>query len=121
MGTKSVLVPSDSLEPPNPIGSGQASVVITLTGTSTGGSGFFDPGAGFTNRLQASVSGGVTVNSVTYSNPTSITLNVSTVGAAAGAKNVTVTNPDGQALTGIGILTVSGGSPSIKPPELLIR
>jgi hypothetical protein len=98
---------------PNPIGSGQASVIITITGTSIGGSGFFDPGAGFTNRLQANVSGGVTVNSVTYNNPTSVTLDVSTASATPGAKNITITNPDGQALTGTGILTISNGSPTI--------
>jgi IPT/TIG domain len=55
------------------------------------------------------VTGGVTVNSVTYTSPTSVTLNVSTVGATAGAQDVTVTNPDGQAKTGTGILTISGG------------
>lgn len=98
---------------PGSIAAGQASVGITLTGTPVGGSGFFDPGPGFPNRLQASVSGGVTVNSVTYNNPTSITLGVSTAGAAAGAKDITVTNPDGQTSTGIGILTVTNGAPVI--------
>jgi putative Ig domain-containing protein len=98
---------------PNPIAGGLASVIVTVTGTSSGGSGFFDPGAGFTNRIQASVSGGVTVNSVTYNSPTSVTLDLSTVGATGGAKNVTITNPDGQSASGTGILTVTSGSPII--------
>lgn len=47
---------------------GQASVAVTITGSSVAGSEFFDPGAdvggpGFANRISASVSGGVTVNS----------------------------------------------------------
>jgi uncharacterized repeat protein (TIGR01451 family) len=77
---------------------------VTITGTSSSGSGFFDPGAGFPNRLQASVTGGVTVNSVTYNNPTSVTLNVTAT--TNGLKDVTVTNPDGQSVTGIGCISV---------------
>jgi len=92
---------------PSTINSGQASVNVTITGTSSAGSGFFDPGAGFAKRLAASVSGsGVTVNSVTYTSPTQITLNLSTVGATAGARNVTVTNPDGQATTANNLITI---------------
>jgi hypothetical protein len=94
---------------PSTISAGQASVNVTITGTQTSGSGFFDPGAGFACRIGAAISGGVTVNSVTYQNPTTVVLNVSTVGAANGARNVTVTNPDGQTQTGTGILTVGGG------------
>ena len=47
--------------------------------------------------------------------PTHVTLIVSTVGAALGAKNVTMTNPDGQAAAGTGIFTVSGVN---APPTL---
>jgi hypothetical protein len=47
------------------------------------------------------------VNSVTYNSPTSVTLNLSTVAASPGAKNVTITNPDGQVATGVGILSVT--------------
>ena len=39
-------------------------------------------GCGFPNHLSASVTGGVTVNSVTFVTPTTVTLNISTVGAA---------------------------------------
>jgi hypothetical protein len=71
------------------------------------GAGFFDPGVGFVNHISAAVTGGVTVNSVTYNSPSSVTLNISTVGATTGAKNVTVTNPDGQSKVGTGILTIT--------------
>ena len=97
-----------SANPPS-VASGQSSVAVTITGTSAAGSGFFDPGAGFANRIGASVSGGVTVNSVTYTDPTHVTLNLKTIGATGGAKNVTITNPDGQMATGTGILNITAG------------
>lgn len=77
----------------------QSSVNVTITGAQLAGSGFFDPGTGFANRIAASVGGGVTVNSVTYTEPTHVTLNISTVGATPGSQYVTVTNPDGQSVT----------------------
>ena len=95
---------------PNSIAPGQASVNIVITGsgvTAIGGQGFYDPGAGFSKRLAAVIPNGVTVNSVTYTNPTSITLNVSTVGTSLGNKNVTVTNPDGQTVTGTSLINVA--------------
>lgn len=92
---------------PNTIAQNLASVNVTITGASNAGSGFFDPGAGFAKRIAATISGGVTVNSITYNSPTQVTLNVSTVGASAGAKNVTITNPDGQSRTGNGVIFVS--------------
>jgi uncharacterized repeat protein (TIGR01451 family) len=84
---------------------------VTINGTSSAGSGFFDPGPdtggpGFANRIAAAVSGGVTVNSVTFNNPTSVTLNVTT-SAVAGPKNVTITNPDGQNVVGTGCINVT--------------
>jgi hypothetical protein len=91
---------------PASVGAGQASVNVTITGTQVAGSGFFDPGAGFARRIAASVPG-LTVNSVAYNSPTSVTLNLSTVGATLGAKNVTVTNPDGQARSGSALLTIT--------------
>ena len=86
---------------PNTILPGQASVPVTITGTATNGSGFFDPGPdsggpGFLNHIGASVSGGVVVNSVTYTDPTHVTLDLDTTAATNGAVSVTVTNPDGQ-------------------------
>lgn len=92
---------------------GQTSVDIVITGTAVSGSGFYDPGADMAapalpfNHITASVSGGdVTVNSVTYTDPTHITININTVGAVQGARNITVTNPDGQTLTGTGIFSI---------------
>lgn len=87
--------PLTSATPPNLV-PGQPSVNVTILGTPVNGEAFFDPGAGFTNRISAAISGGVTVNSTTYNSATQVTLNVSTVGAAVGSKTVTITNPDGQ-------------------------
>jgi hypothetical protein len=108
---------------PASIAAGQPSVNVIVTGTQAAGSGFYDPGSNLGgsavpfSHIGASVTGGVTVNSVTFTSPTQITVNVSTVGAASGAQSVTVTNPDGQTRTGNGILTVgasAGGPPSLR-------
>jgi hypothetical protein len=86
--------PSSTSPSSIPIGS---SVAVTLTGTSASGSGFFDPGSGFVGRINVTIDGGVVVNSVTYVNPTTLTLNVNTTGAIYNSTRlVTVTNPDGQ-------------------------
>jgi uncharacterized repeat protein (TIGR01451 family) len=81
---------------------------VTITGTSSSGSEFFDPGPdtggpGYT-RLTASVSGGTIVNSVTFNSPTSVTLNITVT--SNGPKNVTITNPDGQSVVGTGCISV---------------
>ena len=94
---------------------GVPSINVVITGTSVAGSEFYDPGADIVgaepfNHISASVTGGITVNSVTYTDPTHVTLNISTVGAPPGPKAVTITNPDGQSATGIGVLTVVGGT-----------
>ncbi|GEM_PF-1186367 len=98
---------------PSTVNTGESNVSLSLTGTSTSGTGFFDPGTGFTGRISASVSGtGVTVNSVTFTSPTSLTLNVTVAaGATAGTRTITVTNPDGQTATSAtAILTVNNAS-----------
>ena len=99
---------------PATICQGATSVSVTVTGTSTSGTGFFDPGPdtggpGFANHIAASVSGaGVTVNSVTFTDSTHVTLSLTiAAGAAAGARDITITNPDGQTNTGAGILTIN--------------
>jgi len=108
-----------ALAGPSSIAAGQSSVNVTITGTQVAGSGFYDPGANMGagavpfRHMAASVTGGVRVNSVTFTSPTRVTLNVSTVGATSGAQNVTVTNPDGQTSTGNGVLTVTAGGPTI--------
>ncbi len=85
---------------PSEIPQGQSSINITITGTR--GSlqrEFFDPGEEFDKHINATIGGGVTVNSVTYVDPLTIILNVSTVGASTGRKRVTVINPDGRTRT----------------------
>jgi Divergent InlB B-repeat domain len=94
---------------PASITQGVANVSVIVSGTLTNGSGFFDPGAGFPNHISATVNGGsATVNSVAYSNPTNITLNITVASnAVAGVFAVTVTNPDGQSVASAsGILTI---------------
>lgn len=100
--------------------SGQTSVNVTITGTSVSGSGFYDPGPDLGGgarpfrHITASVSGtNVTVNGVTYNSPTSITLNLNTVGASLSdrtapetVRNLTITNPDGQSVTRSAILNI---------------
>jgi len=61
--------PLTSANPPSII-LGQSNVNVIITGTPVNGEGFFDPGAGFLNRISASISGGVVVNSVTYNSAT---------------------------------------------------
>jgi hypothetical protein len=95
-----------SVAAPDTVDSGSCSEQVDLTGNSTDGSGFFDPGAGFANHIAASVTGGVVVRGVTYTDPTHITLNLDTTGASSGAQDVTVTNPDGQSVTATGLVTV---------------
>jgi hypothetical protein len=101
---------------PAKVPQGSPSVSVTITGTSSNGSGFFDPGPdtggpGFSRHLAAAVSGGVTVNSVTYTNPTHVTLNLNTTAASAGGKNVTIINPDWQRATACLIQVGDGGTP----------
>ena len=107
-----------TLASPNTIPSGQSNVSVTITGTSTSGSGFYDTPSTLTDpcrkRMTASVSGGVTVNSVTYTDPTHITLNLSTVGATGGPQNLTVANPDGQVVVANNLITV-GATLSASP------
>ncbi len=105
---------------PSSISAGQASVNVVLTGTASAGSGFYDPGTNLPapalpfNHIAAAVSGGVIVNSVTYTSPTSITLNLNTNAATVANQTITVTNPDGQSLTSsTGILTITAAVPAI--------
>jgi hypothetical protein len=99
---------------PATLAPGLASVDVVVTGTSSGGSGFYDTPASLAGetcrlRLAAAVSG-VTVNGVTFTDPTHVTLHLSTVGATTGTKTVTLTNPDGQAASAA-VLTVATPPP----------
>jgi hypothetical protein len=101
---------------PSSVPQGSSSVLVTITGTRINGSGFFDPGPdtggpGFPKHIAAAVSGGVTVNSVTYTNPTHVTLDLNTTAASAGGQTVTITNPDGQKRAACLIQVGSGGTP----------
>jgi len=91
--------------------SGFSSVSSPVTGTVVSGSGFFDPGPdtggpGFPSHISALVSGGVTVNGVTFTSPTQVTLDLNTTAASPGVQDVSIVNPDGLSQTGTGILTV---------------
>lgn len=92
---------------------GATNVNVVVTGLSNGGSGFYDPGPDFTNRISAAVSGlGVVVNRVTYVDPTTVTLNISVASSAPeAAASLTVINPDGQtASSSVGVLTVEAAN-----------
>jgi hypothetical protein len=86
-----------------------SSTPITITGTSSAGSAFFDPGTGFANRLVVSFSGGVLVNSFTVVDATHIQVNINTSAATPGSINVAVANPDGQNIGTSSLFTVTGG------------
>jgi hypothetical protein len=100
------------------IAPGLSSVSITVTGNNAGGAEFYDPGANLAapalpfNHISATVSGGVTVNSVTYVDPTHVTLDLNTVAATLGGKNITITNPDGQSTTSNNVVFVGAAPPS---------
>jgi hypothetical protein len=108
---------------PNTILPGQASVPVTITGTSTDGSGFFDttdPGPPYPafDHISASVSGGVIVNSVTYTDPTHVTLDLDTTAATTGAQTVTITNPDGQSTSCVPlVIGTDTDAPSAPNPQ----
>jgi hypothetical protein len=101
----------NSANPMN-VATGQSSVPVIISGVSSGGSGFYDPGTNLAppalpfNHITASVSGGVVVNSTTFNTPTQITLNINTTSASLGGQTVTVTNPDGQSVTSTAILNI---------------
>lgn len=95
---------------PSSVDAGRPSVDIVITGTSSGGSAFYNPPADSPapalpfNRITASFSTtfapqALSVNSVTYNSPTQITVNISTTLATPGAKTLTIKNPDGQTTT----------------------
>ncbi len=102
----------------DPVPAGSCSVATQITGTSTDGSGFFDPGSDFPSHIQATVGDDVTVNHVTYDDPTHVTLDLDTRGAATGTKDVTITNPDGQEETTTDLLTVDTAGTGPTPPCL---
>jgi hypothetical protein len=97
-----------------------ASVTVNIVANSTpNNTGFFDPGPdvggpGFANHITASVTGGITVNSITFIDATHVNISLNTSAAVPGTYVITITNPDGQTTT-INI-TVTG---SPLPVEML--
>lgn len=109
--------PIDTVWTPNPptITAGMSSVIVTVNSTIPG---FYDPGPGFPNRISASCNHGVTVNSITYNSPTSVTLDLNTQNAQRNNGDnadiyidVTITNPDGQSVTANNFIKVEGALP----------
>ncbi|HJU38172.1 MAG TPA: DUF11 domain-containing protein, partial [Tahibacter sp.] len=83
---------------------------IVINATSSGGSGFYDPGANLPAPARpfahiAATMTNATVNSVTFNSPTQVTLNVTA--SAGGLQDVTITNPDGQSVTANGCVNVN--------------
>ncbi len=82
---------------------------VVIAATSSGGSGFYDPAANLPppalpfSHISATVTNAI-VNSVTYNNPTQVTLNITAL--ATGLQNVTIVNPDGQSITASGCVNV---------------
>ncbi len=110
-----------NLNPPGAYPYDTVNVVVT-------GTGIFDGGSTFPNRLSAGVSGtGVTVNTVTFNSATQATVNLTiAAGAAFGGRTLTLKNPDGQSAsmtftvnmpTGTGTVTLGdySASPSGTP------
>jgi filamentous hemagglutinin family protein len=105
----------------SPVAFGGPTGDVALTATSSGGSGFYDPGANLPspalpfNHLSATVTN-ATVNSVTYNSPTQVTLNITAL--TTGLKDVTIVNPDGQSVHATGCINaasavVAPGAPTI--------
>jgi hypothetical protein len=89
---------------------GQTTVTLNLTGT-----GFYDPGAGYPNRLSVSLTGGspngIGNYRVTYNNPRSVTVRFAISAIAfLGPRDILLTNPDGQAARVAGGFTVKANT-----------
>jgi hypothetical protein len=98
------------------IGCGSGRVVtITIAGTASNNSGFFDPGAdaggpGY-NRLNVTSTGGVTVSNIVFNSPTSITVTLDFNAATLGStQTLTITNPDCQSVTATYTLPAACGN-----------
>jgi hypothetical protein len=107
------LGPATPTSTSHPVRLGRSSAHVTLTGTSTADSGWFDPGPAFPDRLEVSVGCGVTVNGVGFVSPTALDLDLDTTGATAGPCSVTTTNPDGQTASAT-VLTTAKDRPDGK-------
>lgn len=88
---------------------GTTGVVLNVTGT-----GFYDPGPGYANRLAITLSGdGISNYVVTYNSPTSASVRFDVdLDATIGPRDVIVTNPDGQQATLAGAFEVVRAIPT---------
>jgi hypothetical protein len=108
------------------VNAGTATVNVTLTGLSTSGSGFYDPGTNLAgvpafNHLSAGITNGgatgtpPTVVSATYVNPTTVNLVLNAGAATAnlpGEKyTLTITNPDGQTAAAAVVRVIGAAAP----------
>jgi len=114
-----LFAPPPVLDNPNGTGGvGQVGVVLNLTGT-----GFYDPGPGYPNRLNVQLTGG-TVNgisnyTITYNGPTSVTVTFDiAANASPGARDIVLTNPDGQSATVVGGFTVTSAASNLAIPDV---
>jgi hypothetical protein len=113
------------------VAAGATSTTVTITGNSVGGTGFYDPGPNIGgtampfNHISATISGSnVIVNSITVNSPTSVTLDLNTVGATLSdpslstqsLRDITITNPDGQSITRTGLVNLL--QPSAAPADI---
>ncbi len=95
---------------PGTIATGRTGVAVRVTGSASGGRGFFDPGPGFPRRLAASFGPGVTVTGAVVTSPTSLTLTLDIAAdAPLGPRPLTVTNPDGQTASLASAITLGSG------------
>jgi hypothetical protein len=93
---------------PSTIPRGKNNIWLLVSGTSSSGSGYFDPSFASSCGINTTVSG-LIKNADSYFSPTFTFVNVSTVGASLGAKTLTVTNPDGQSVSlGSAVNVVAG-------------
>ncbi|MFI5219964.1 MAG: hypothetical protein ACHQNT_10790 [Bacteroidia bacterium] len=96
--------PTASLNPLPPVGVGTPIIVNIIANSTPNNTGFFDPGSdaggpGFANHITASVTGGITVNSITFIDATHVNISLNTSLAVSGTYVITITNPDGQSTT----------------------
>ncbi|NUQ70429.1 MAG: Ig-like domain repeat protein, partial [Chthonomonadales bacterium] len=105
-----LMAPAPTLNNPAATGqSGTSGYVLNLTGT-----GIFDPGSGFPNRLAVVLNGGspngISNYAINYISPTSVQVTFDiAANASAGARDIVLTNPDGQSATVAGGFTVQAG------------
>ena len=76
------------------------------------GTGIFDPDGTYPDHLTFNFGANITVNSVTWTNATTASVNITIAAAAAtGPRSITMTNPDGQSTTST--FTVNGSAAKI--------